>query len=120
MPLDDYLIDGPQRALEVIQDITGAEQVNIVGLCVGGTLTRCSSPTSPRAATTACARRRSSTRSSTSASRASSAAFTDQASRRSLERKMAGRGYLEAGDMARTFTLLRANDLVWNYVGSTG
>ena len=37
--MDDYMIHGPQTALDVIQDITGAETIDIVGLCLGGTLT---------------------------------------------------------------------------------
>src|SRR6201988_768652 len=37
--LDDYLVDGPQTALEVITDITGAPKTDIVGLCLGGALT---------------------------------------------------------------------------------
>ena len=37
--LDDYLLNGPIAALDVIREITGAEQANIVGLCLGGTLT---------------------------------------------------------------------------------
>ena len=37
--LDDYLIGGPIAALDVIADITGASQIDIVGLCLGGALT---------------------------------------------------------------------------------
>ena len=37
--LDDYLVDGPRTALDVITDITGAAKVDIVGLCLGGALT---------------------------------------------------------------------------------
>ena len=37
--MDDYLIHGPQTALDVISDITGAETIDIVGLCLGGALT---------------------------------------------------------------------------------
>src|SRR5438874_418291 len=37
--LDDYLLDGPRTALDVITDITGSERVNMVGLCLGGSLT---------------------------------------------------------------------------------
>jgi polyhydroxyalkanoate synthase subunit PhaC len=37
--LDDYLLDGPRRALSVITDITGAHKIDIVGLCLGGALT---------------------------------------------------------------------------------
>ena len=36
--LDDYLIGGPIAALDVITDITGASQIDIVALCLGGAL----------------------------------------------------------------------------------
>ena len=44
--------------------------------------------------------------------------FTDEATVAHLERKMDKLGYLEAKDMAKTFDLLRANDLIFNYVVS--
>ncbi len=37
--LDDYLLRGPDTALSVVEEITGAPQVNVAGLCIGGTLT---------------------------------------------------------------------------------
>ena len=37
--MDDYLVHGPQTALDVIQEITGAETIDIAGLCLGGALT---------------------------------------------------------------------------------
>ena len=36
--MDDYLLSGPVTALDVIRDITGQEKVNLLGLCLGGTL----------------------------------------------------------------------------------
>src|SRR4051812_17404346 len=35
---DDYVGDGPIKAIEVIQEITGAKQLNALGFCVGGTI----------------------------------------------------------------------------------
>jgi polyhydroxyalkanoate synthase len=35
---DDYLTQGVMRALDVAQEITGADKVNALGFCVGGTL----------------------------------------------------------------------------------
>ena len=37
--LDDYLIEGPKTALDVISDITKSPKINITGLCLGGALT---------------------------------------------------------------------------------
>ena len=37
--MDDYLLSGPMEAIDVITEITGSEKVNLLGLCLGGTLT---------------------------------------------------------------------------------
>ena len=37
--MDDYLISGPQQALDVVAEITGASKIDMVGLCLGGALT---------------------------------------------------------------------------------
>ena len=35
---DDYVEDGAMAAIDVVQNITGAEQINALGFCVGGTI----------------------------------------------------------------------------------
>jgi polyhydroxyalkanoate synthase subunit PhaC len=35
---DDYLLEGPLAALDVIKDLTGQEEVNAMGYCLGGIL----------------------------------------------------------------------------------
>jgi polyhydroxyalkanoate synthase len=45
--------------------------------------------------------------------------FTDESIISRLERSMAKTGFLPAEDMRRSFDLLRANDLIWNYVVSS-
>jgi polyhydroxyalkanoate synthase len=42
--------------------------------------------------------------------------FIDEAQVSSLEKKMNERGYLEGSEMAGTFNMLRANDLIWSFV----
>jgi len=42
--------------------------------------------------------------------------FIDEAQVANLEKKMNERGYLEGSEMAGTFNLLRANDLIWSFV----
>ena len=92
----------------------------MVGLCLGGTLNATCSPTSPTAARTASTRRPCSTPWSTSSRPGVLGVFTDEATVRRIEADMATRGYLEARQMASTFDLLRANDLIWSYVARTG
>ena len=42
--------------------------------------------------------------------------FIDEAQVQSLEQTMNKRGYLDGAEMASTFNLLRANDLIWSFV----
>src|SRR4026208_581613 len=42
--------------------------------------------------------------------------FVDEAAVNGLEKKMTQQGYLEGSDMATTFNMLRANDLIWSFV----
>jgi polyhydroxyalkanoate synthase len=116
--LDDYLLSGPLEALEAITDITGSDKVNLLGLCLGGTLTM---------ATLAYL-------DAVSVDKINSATFlntlidfsepglmgvfTDKATITRLERTMKKTGFLPAENMRRSFDLMRANDLIWNYVVS--
>lgn len=116
--LDDYLELGDLAALDVVQEITGAEKVNIVGLCLGGMM-----------ATLTCAmlhargqgdRVNSLTLQNTLLDYSDPgpvASFVDPEIVERLERQMARTGYLPSESMATTFDLLRADDLIFNYVG---
>ena len=42
--------------------------------------------------------------------------FIDEAQLQAIEEKMAQKGYLDGSEMATTFNLLRANDLIWSFV----
>src|SRR6201986_5464835 len=42
--------------------------------------------------------------------------FIDEEQLQALEDKMNKRGYLEGSEMATTFNMLRANDLIWSFV----
>jgi polyhydroxyalkanoate synthase len=42
--------------------------------------------------------------------------FIDEEQLTALEERMNAKGYLEARDMATTFNMLRANDLIWSFV----
>jgi len=116
--MDDYLISGPRAALDVVCEITGTDKVDLVGLCLGGALTLM----------TACYldelgddRLGNITLLNTMVDFTDPGIlgrFTDEGTVAKLERKMNRKGYLEGGEMAGTFDLLRANDLIFNYVVS--
>ena len=115
---EDYLLEGPLAALEAIEQATGERQVNAVGYCLGGTLL---------AATAAYLAARNDERIASATyfvtlvdftEVGDMAVFIDEEQLVALERRMRERGYLEAQDMAASFNMLRANDLIWSFVVS--
>jgi polyhydroxyalkanoate synthase subunit PhaC len=114
--LDDYLIHGPREALDVIGEITGAPKIDIIGLCLGGALT---GMLAAYLAEKGDNRLGSITLLNTLLDYSEPGVlgtFTDEKTVAGLERQMAEKGFLEASDMAGTFDMMRANDLIFNYV----
>ena len=117
--MDDYLVHGPRTALDVIQDITGAEKIDIAGLCLGGALTAI---TAAYLAQAGDSRVGTLTLLNTMLDYAEPGVlgvFTDRRTIERLEKKMRKAGVLEGKSMAGTFDVLRANDLIFNYVVSS-
>lgn len=114
---DHYLSEGPLTALDVIESITGSKQTNLVGYCLGGTLV---------AITLAYLRAHRQQQRVRSASYLTTmvdftnagelGVFIDESQISSLEQRMSEHGFLEGADMATTFNMLRANDLIWSFV----
>ena len=116
--LDDYLIHGPREALDVIAEITGSSKIDIIGLCLGGALT---AMLAAYLAEKGDDRIGSITLLNTLLDYSEPGvlgAFTDERTVRRLEKQMAEKGVLEGSQMAGTFDMLRANDLIFNYVVS--
>jgi polyhydroxyalkanoate synthase len=116
--LDDYLIHGPREALDVIGDITRAPKIDIVGLCLGGALTAMLAAYLNEKGDD---RLGSVTLLNTLLDYSAPGVlgiFTDEKTVAGLERKMAEKGFLDGSEMSLTFDMLRANDLIFNYVVS--
>src|SRR5688572_14256393 len=113
---EDYMLEGPLAALDAVEKATGSREVNFIGYCLGGTLL---------GGTLAYLAHKNDSRIKSATFFVSLldfsqpgelGVFIDEAQVQSLERKMNERGYLEGSEMASTFNLLRANDLVWSFV----
>ena len=116
--MEDYLIQGPKTALDVVADITGAETVDIVGLCLGGALTAI---TDAYLSQLGDSRVGNLTLLNTMLDYAEPGVlgvFTEAATVDRLEKQMTKTGTLEGSSMAGAFDVLRANDLIFNYVVS--
>jgi len=113
----DYLREGPLAALDVIEQATGERQVNAMGYCLGGTLLACL--LAWLSAKKKADRVTSATFLATMVDFSKPgelSVFIDDHQLAEIEEKMRARGYLEGRDMASTFNMLRANDLIWSFV----
>jgi polyhydroxyalkanoate synthase len=113
---EDYMKDGVFAALDAIEQATGEREVNAIGYCLGGTLLACTLPWMKRHGDD---RIKSVTFFVTMTDFAEAgelSVFIDEEQLVQLEQKMERQGVLQGADMAQTFNMLRANDLIWSFV----
>ena len=113
---EDYMVEGPLAALDAIEQATGERESNVIGYCLGGTLLACT------LAYLAARRERRIAAASFFAALTDFAnpgelgVFIDEEQLAAMDEMMAKRGYLDGREMATTFNMLRANDLIWSFV----
>jgi polyhydroxyalkanoate synthase len=113
---EDYMQEGVFAALDAIEQATGERDVNVVGYCLGGTLL---ATTLSWMKSHGDDRIKSATFLVTMLDFAEAGelgVFVDEEQLRAIEERMDRKGYLEGSDMAQTFNMLRANDLIWSFV----
>jgi polyhydroxyalkanoate synthase len=113
---DDYLEEGTFPAIDVVKKITKAKKINGVSWCIGGTLL----------ATTMAvlAKKRKKPFASVTffttlldfSDPGELGVFIDESQVKQHEHKLAEGGVMPGKQLATTFSMLRANDLIWNYV----
>jgi len=112
----DYLLEGPLAAIDAIKRATGEAEVNVIGYCIGGTLT----------ATALSYMAARNDRRVTSATLFTAlldfadvgdiSVFIDDAQLKLADEHMNRLGYLEGYQMAEAFNLMRENDLIWFFI----
>ncbi|MBT9506584.1 class I poly(R)-hydroxyalkanoic acid synthase [Rhodoferax sp.] len=113
---DDYIEDAAIKAIAVTQEITGAKTINALGFCVGGTILG-------TAIAVLAARGQKPVASATFLTSLLDFTdtgildvFIDEAFVKYREQEMGQGGLMKGQDLSSTFSFLRPNDLVWNYV----
>jgi polyhydroxyalkanoate synthase len=118
---DDYIEDATIRAIELVREISGSEQINALGFCIGGTIlatalavlaARGEQPVASLTLLTAFL---------DFSDTGVLDIFIDEAMVRLREMTIGadavgGGSLLKGQELATTFSFLRPNDLVWNYV----
>ncbi|MFC3677229.1 PHA/PHB synthase family protein [Ferrovibrio xuzhouensis] len=113
---ESYMREGILDGLDAVKKATDEDEVTAIGYCIGGTL---------MASTLAWMAAKGDDRIKavtffaaqvdfTEAGELS--VFTDEDTLKYLDSLMAEKGYLDGGEMATTFNMLRANDLIWSFV----
>ena len=113
---DDYLEQGPIAALRVVQEITKVKQVNALGFCVGGTILTSALGVLKARGETPVASLTLLTTLLDFSDTGEIGLFIDEQGVAAREATIGQGGLLPARDLQNTFSFLRANDLVWNYV----
>jgi len=113
---DDYLELGPIAAIRAVQEISGQDKINALGFCVGGTIivtalaVLAALGEEPAASLTLL------TALVDFSDTGILDIFVDEAHVAMREQALGHGGLMPGRDLSNTFSSLRANDLVWNYV----
>ena len=113
---EDYMLDGPVAAVGAACNAAGSDKVNIIGYCIGGTMTAAALAYMAEKGDDRVASATFFTTMVDFEEPGELGVFIDEEQLASLEDKMGERGYLEGSEMASTFSMLRANDLIWSFV----
>ncbi|MCK5375037.1 MAG: class I poly(R)-hydroxyalkanoic acid synthase, partial [Alphaproteobacteria bacterium] len=116
-PFSAYVHKGVIEAIEQVRKITKEDKVNTISYCIGGTLlaitlayleaTRKESPVASATFLTTMFDFKKA---------GEILIFLDDAQIAGLENKMEKTGYLDGAGLKKTFSMLRANDLIWSFV----
>lgn len=115
---DDYIEDGVLTAIDQVREISGQPKINVLGFCVGGTMLS-------TALAVAAARRQSRVASLTLlatmldfSDTGMLGVFANEQHAKIRESQIGQGGLMTGRELSNTFSFLRPNELVWNYVVS--
>src|SRR5262249_31110423 len=114
-----YLSEGPLEAIDVVRQITGEDEINLGGFCIGGILAVCAlaylwaGDKVPIRSALCLA-------SMVDLSAVGDAAvFIDEPQLSNIEKHTQRAGFLDGYHMKDMFSMMRENDLIWSYVISS-
>ncbi|MCB1386821.1 MAG: class I poly(R)-hydroxyalkanoic acid synthase [Nitratireductor sp.] len=111
--IDTYAKEGALAAIDAVEKITGAKKMNAIGYCIGGTLLTITLAMMAQAKDDRIKTATFFTTLTDFAEAGELGVFIDRDFLTAIEKEVDGRGYLDSFFMSRTFSFLRANDLVY-------
>jgi polyhydroxyalkanoate synthase len=113
---DDFVEQGAIAAINVAREISGKEKVNVFGFCVGGTIAASALAVEAARGRQPAASLSLFTTLLDFSDNGVLDVFVDENQVAQREQQLARGGLMPGRDLATTFSSLRPNDLVWNYV----
>ncbi|WP_028602357.1 class I poly(R)-hydroxyalkanoic acid synthase [Ottowia thiooxydans] len=113
---DDYVEQGALQALEVARTISGADQVNALGWCVGGTILSTALAVARARGEEPAASLTLLTTMLDFEEPGDLGVFIDEENVRQREQTIGQGGIYPGGELGFVFQAMRANDLIWPYV----
>jgi len=111
--METYVQEGFLRAIDEVRKITGEEQVNVVGYCIGGTTLALALAYMQKKGIKSVRSATFFTTLTDFSDTGEMGVFLDDDFVDGIEREVSEKGYLHSFFMSRTFSYLRANDLVY-------
>ena len=115
---DNYVDDAVVRAIHVAQEISGQDQINALGFCIGGTLLSCALAVLAARGEDPVASLTLLTAFLNFLDTGAIDVYIDDVQIQMREQMIGQRGLMSGRDFATAFSTLRPNDLLWNYVES--
>lgn len=114
---EDYMEEGILDSLRMIEKITGEPDCNVIGYCLGGTLLAIAlAYLTARGEADKIASATYLTTLIDFENSGDMKLFLDEEQLTAIDKTMAEKGVFEARQLQQTFSLLRANDLIWSFV----
>ena len=113
---DDYLQSGVSKAIDVALEVSGAEKLNALGFCLGGTLLSCAVAVMKPADMDRVASLTLLTTMLDFVDTGELGLLVTEQSVASREEAIGTQGVMRGADLSLAFSSLRANDLIWPYV----
>lgn len=114
---ENYMFDGAMKAIEHIQKTTAEPQINVIGYCIGGTMLASLLAYLKAKKADSCIKSATFLTAMVDFEKSGDMrVFIDETQLKHLEEHMFETGFLDASHMKNTFSMMRANDLIWSFV----
>ncbi len=113
---ESYMHEGPLAAIDAIELATGEAKVNLIGYCIGGTLSACTLAYMAAKGDERVASITFFTSMIDFSEPGELGVFVDEQQIGHMEEQMAEKGYLDGAHMSQVFNMMRDNDLIWSFV----